>query len=147
MTAEVKDELSRLEVSRTCCRKAEVSALLRFASGLHLVAGHIVVEADVDAGATARRLRKDLAEIFNAESEIAIMQPSGLRKSPRYVVRVVHNGHSIHVICYAFWIFNTAFYPSSSGSGLRKQEILLKGLDESCQLSDGRRIRRILTST
>jgi len=95
MTAEVKDELSRLDVTRVCCRKSEVSAMLRFSSGLHLVAGHIVVEADLDAGATARRLRKDLAEIFNAESEIAIMQPSGLRKSPRYVVRVVTGGEHL----------------------------------------------------
>ncbi|NUU21936.1 MAG: DNA-binding protein WhiA, partial [Streptomycetaceae bacterium] len=31
MTAAVKDELSRLPVTRSCGRKAEVSALLRFA--------------------------------------------------------------------------------------------------------------------
>ncbi len=37
MTAAVKDEVSRLPVTRTCCRKAEVSAILRFAGGLHLV--------------------------------------------------------------------------------------------------------------
>ena len=34
MTAGVKDELARLQVPRRCCRKAEVSALLRFAGGL-----------------------------------------------------------------------------------------------------------------
>ncbi|MBC7374122.1 MAG: DNA-binding protein WhiA, partial [Frankiales bacterium] len=34
MTAAVKDELSRLVVTRPCCRKAEISALLRFAGGL-----------------------------------------------------------------------------------------------------------------
>ena len=31
MTAKVKDELSRLEVTKPCCRKAEVSTMLRFA--------------------------------------------------------------------------------------------------------------------
>jgi cell division protein WhiA len=31
MTAAVKDELSRVEVTKTCCRKAEVSTLLRLA--------------------------------------------------------------------------------------------------------------------
>ena len=62
MTAEVKDELSRLPVTKSCCRKAEVSSLLRFGGGLHIVAGRIVVEADLDAGATARRLRKDLTD-------------------------------------------------------------------------------------
>ena len=29
MTAKVKDELSRLTVTKPCCRKAEVSAMLR----------------------------------------------------------------------------------------------------------------------
>ena len=31
MTEAVKDELGRLAISKPCCRKAEVSALLRFA--------------------------------------------------------------------------------------------------------------------
>ena len=43
MTAAVKDELSRLVVTQTSCRKAEVSALLRFAGGLHIVAGRVIV--------------------------------------------------------------------------------------------------------
>ncbi|MFZ5872586.1 MAG: DNA-binding protein WhiA, partial [Actinomycetota bacterium] len=51
LTAQVKDELSRLEVTRTCCRKAEVSATLRFAGGLHIVSGRIVIEAELDTGA------------------------------------------------------------------------------------------------
>ena len=95
MTAEVKDELSRLPVVKACCRKAEVSALLRFSGGLHIVAGQIVVEADLDAGATARRLRKDLTEIFNQDSEISIVQSGGLRKSNRYIVRVVTGGEHL----------------------------------------------------
>src|SRR5689334_10318809 len=36
MTAMVKDELSRVEVSKTSERKAEVTALLRFSGGLHI---------------------------------------------------------------------------------------------------------------
>ena len=57
MTAAVKDELSRLTVTRPCCRKAEISSLLRFAGGLHIVAGRVVVESELAAGVTARRLR------------------------------------------------------------------------------------------
>ena len=34
MTAQVKAELSSTQVTKTCCRKAEVSTLLRFAGGL-----------------------------------------------------------------------------------------------------------------
>jgi DNA-binding protein WhiA len=49
MTSAVKDELARVALTKSCCRKAEVSSLLRFAGGLHLVAGNIVVEVEVDA--------------------------------------------------------------------------------------------------
>jgi DNA-binding protein WhiA len=92
MTSAVKDELSRLSVTKTCCRKAETSALLRFAGGLHLVGGRVVVEAELDTGASARRLRKDVAELYGHGSDVAVVAPGGLRKGSRYVVRVVKDG-------------------------------------------------------
>ena len=87
MTAAVKDELSRVDVSKTCCRKAEVSALLRFAGGLHIVSGKIVVEAELDTGQAARRLRRDLAEIFGHESEVSVLSGAGIRATGRNAAR------------------------------------------------------------
>src|SRR3954464_10439671 len=95
MTPAVKDELARLPVTKPCCRKAEVASLLRFAGGLHLVAGRLVIEAELDAGATARRLRKDIAEVFGHSSDISVLAPGGLRKGNRYVVRVVKDGEAL----------------------------------------------------
>ena len=95
MTAAVKDELSRLPVTKACCRKAEVSALLRFAGGLHVVAGKIVVEVELDAGQSARRLRKDLTEIYGHESNISVLAGAGLRKGSRYIVRVAKDGERL----------------------------------------------------
>jgi DNA-binding protein WhiA len=95
MTGVVKDELSRVTVLKPCCRKAEVSTLLRFAGGLHLAGGRIVIEAELDTGATARRLRKDIAEVFGHSSELVVLAPSGLRKGNRYVVRVYRDGDSL----------------------------------------------------
>jgi len=46
MTEAVKDELGRLSITKPCCRKAEVSALLRFAGGLHIAAGKIIIEVE-----------------------------------------------------------------------------------------------------
>ena len=95
MTASVKDELARLTVTKPCCRKAEVSSMLRFAGGLHLVSGHIVVEAELATGAAARRLRKDIAEVFGHASDLAVLSAAGLRKGNRYVVRVVRDGDAL----------------------------------------------------
>ena len=95
MTASVKDELARLEVTKQCCRKAEVSALLRFGGGLHIVSGKIVIEAELDTGAAARRLRRDIADVYGHESDIAVVSAGGLRKGSRYVVRVVNDGETL----------------------------------------------------
>ncbi|HUR51723.1 MAG TPA: DNA-binding protein WhiA [Mycobacteriales bacterium] len=95
MTSAVKDELSRLTVTKPCCRKAEMAALLRFAGGLHLVAGSIVVEADLDAGSSARRLRKEIAEVYGHASDVHVVAPGGLRKGNRWVVRVSKDGEGL----------------------------------------------------
>lgn len=95
MTAAVKDELSRLTITKACCRKAEVSATLRFAGGLHLVSGKIVVEAELDTAAAARRLRKDISDVYGQESDLAVVAPGGLRKGSRYVVRSVNDGEAL----------------------------------------------------
>ena len=95
MTASVKDELSRLSITKPCCRKAEVSAILRFAGGLHVAAGKILIEVELDTAQSARRLRKDIAEIFGHESELAVLSPSGLRKGSRYVVRITSDSEAL----------------------------------------------------
>lgn len=95
MTAKVKDELSRLTVTKPCCRKAEVSATLRFAGGLHIVGGRIVVEAELDTAAAARRLRKDIADVYGHGSGILVLAAGGLRRGSRYVVRVVQDGEAL----------------------------------------------------
>ena len=88
MTGVVKDELSRVQVIKPCCRKAEVSTLLRFAGGLHLSDGRVVIEAELDTGAAARRLRASISEVFGHPAEFLVLSPSGLRKGNRYLVRV-----------------------------------------------------------
>ena len=75
-----------------CCRKSEVSTLLRFGGALHIVGGRIVVEAELDTGAAARRLRKDIAEIYGHPSDLSVISPAGIRKGNRYVVRVTNDG-------------------------------------------------------
>ncbi|MFE3292394.1 DNA-binding protein WhiA [Rhodococcus sp. NPDC059234] len=95
MTAEVKDELSRLAVTQVSARKAEVSALLRFAGGLHIVGGRVVVEAEVDLGSTARRLRGEIFDLYGYGSDVHVLGAGGLRKTARYIVRVSKEGEAL----------------------------------------------------
>lgn len=95
MTAEVKDELSRLMVNSVSARRAEVAALLRFAGGLHIVSGRVVVEAEVDLGGTARRLRKDIHDLYGYNAVVHVLPASGIRKSTRYLVRIAKDGEAL----------------------------------------------------
>ena len=95
MTAEVKDELSRLNVTSVSARRAEVASLLRFAGGLHIVSGRVVVEAEVDLGSIARRLRKDIHDLYGYTAVVHVLAASGIRKSTRYLVRVAKDGEAL----------------------------------------------------
>jgi len=95
MTAEVKDELSRLVVTSVTARRAEVSALLRFAGGLHIVSGRVVIEAEVDLGSTARRLRKDIHDLYGYNAVVHMLSATGIRKGSRYVVRIAKDGEAL----------------------------------------------------
>ncbi|GAB3619381.1 DNA-binding protein WhiA [Glutamicibacter sp. PS] len=92
LTASVKDELSRVEIRKPSQRKAEVSTILRFAGGLHIVSGRIVIEAEVDLASTARRLKVAIADLYGHDAEIVMVSGSGIRKGSRYIVRVAKEG-------------------------------------------------------
>jgi len=76
-------------------RLALPRTMLRFAGALHLVGGHIVVEAELDTGSVARRLRKEIAEVFGHGSEVQIVASSGLHRTSRYLVRVTKDGEGL----------------------------------------------------
>jgi DNA-binding protein WhiA len=95
MTAQVKAELANTQITKTCCRKAEVASMLRFAGGLHIVSGKIVVEAELDTGSAARRLRTDISEVYGHQSDVVMVQGNGIRKGSRYLVRIVKDGEAL----------------------------------------------------
>ncbi|REE03040.1 DNA-binding protein WhiA [Citricoccus nitrophenolicus] len=95
LTAAVKEELAHHGIKSSSERKAEVSAMLRFAGGLHIISGRIVIEAELDQAATARRLRTAIAEVYGHGSEIIVVSGGNLRKGSRYVIRVIRDGESL----------------------------------------------------
>ncbi|WP_040161650.1 DNA-binding protein WhiA [Nigerium massiliense] len=95
LTAEVKAELANVEVTKPAVRKAEVAAMLRFAGGLHLAGGRIIIEADLDTGGAARRLRTAIDDLFGFTCDFVVITPSQLRRGTRYVVRLIRDGDSL----------------------------------------------------
>ena len=89
LTADVKDELSKVRVAKTTVRAAEVATILRFSGGLHVISGRIAVESELDTAELARRVRKDLVELYGVRSEQSVISASGLRRTNHYLVRVL----------------------------------------------------------
>jgi len=95
MTAEIKDELARVPVTDLDCRKAELATLLRFSNAIHLVAGQLVIEVELDSGQIARRVRQNVSEVYGHEPEMSMVQGTGIKKDSRYVVRVTKGGDTL----------------------------------------------------
>ena len=95
LTADVKDELAQIEVGKTTVRAAELATILRFAGGLHLISGRIAVESELDSAQVAKRVRKDLAELYGVRGDVAVISASGVRRTNTYVVRVIEGGETL----------------------------------------------------
>jgi DNA-binding protein WhiA len=95
LTADVKEELAGVDVGKTSVRAAELAALLRFSSGLHTISNRIAVEAELESPKIARRVRKDLAELYGVRSEVSVISGSNLRRSSTYLVRVIEGAETL----------------------------------------------------
>ena len=62
MTAAVKDELSRVDVPKPCCRRSEMAALLRFSGGLQAQASYVYGHQFASNFLTLRRPLVDLRQ-------------------------------------------------------------------------------------
>lgn len=95
LTADVKEELSNVEIGKTTVRAAELATILRFSGGLHMISGRIAVESELDTAELALRVRKDLAELYGVTSDVSVISASGLRRTSHYLVRVLDGGETL----------------------------------------------------
>lgn len=95
LTTDVKAELVRVSGAAPTVRLAELTTTLRFAGGLHFIAGRVAVEAEVDAEVLAKRVARDLVELFGVRPDIVAMNPSPTGENPRYAVRVIADGETL----------------------------------------------------
>lgn len=95
LTADVKEELARVEVSKTSVRSSELASLLRFAGGLHVISNRIAIEAEVDSLAIARRATRDLVEIYGVRPDVSSGSTSSTRRGGEYLLRVLDGGETL----------------------------------------------------
>jgi DNA-binding protein WhiA len=87
-TAEVKDELSRIEPKKTCCLKAELAALVRIEGTLHITGpSRYRLEIATETAPVARTAIKLLHGIYGLKTELTVRR-SVLHKTNNYLITV-----------------------------------------------------------
>jgi DNA-binding protein WhiA len=74
---------------------AELTAILRFSGGLHSIAGRVAVEAELETDPLARRVARDIMEIYGVRPELHRVQASGGRAGGHFAVRVIEGGETL----------------------------------------------------
>lgn len=95
LTSELKTEIALQNPNSISEARAECSVMLRFAGGLHVVGGRILIEAEVDSELVAKRLQAFLERLYRAECHVIIVSGGALRKGNRFVVRVVKDADQL----------------------------------------------------
>ena len=87
-TAEVKDELSRVEGACELCEVAELSALVRVCGTLTFHgSGRYSIRIATETGAVARTVIKLTHKIFNLETTLTVRR-SVLHKTRNYLIEI-----------------------------------------------------------
>lgn len=95
LTTDIKNELTGVSVSRQSARAAEVSALLRFAGEMQSVTGRLIIEVNLDSFTVGQRLQESILQLYGTAVQLHTVTPSGTRKAPRYLVRIINNADEI----------------------------------------------------
>lgn len=95
LTVTVKDELTLVVTEDAVQQRVEVSAMLRFAGGLHVVSGRIVVKTELDHGEAVRRPYQHLKELYGVEPEVMVVQGGPLYRGSRCVLRVTERSKDL----------------------------------------------------
>ncbi|WP_242087555.1 DNA-binding protein WhiA [Microbacterium lacticum] len=94
-TADVKSELAAVRDPRPTARVAELTAILRFSGGLHSIAGRVAVEAELDSDQLARRVARDIMELYGVRPALHRVQASGGPTGGSFAVRVIDGGETL----------------------------------------------------
>ena len=87
-TAEVKDELSRIETTRGCCSKAELAALVRIEGTLNISGpNRYRLEVATETAPVARTVIKLLHGVYGLKTELTVRR-SVLHKTNNYLITV-----------------------------------------------------------
>ena len=86
---DVKNELSRLGMTQTCCAKAELFGLLRMSGAIILKGRSMGIRFSTENAAFARRVLQMLKKNYAVQTEVVTTRSRRLKKNNRYQIYVM----------------------------------------------------------
>jgi len=91
--SEIKKELSIIDIEKSCCAKAELTALIRMNGAISISKDKYSLDVQTENAAIARRMYKLIKTLYEYPVEILVRKKMKLRKNNVYIVRLVKDVH------------------------------------------------------
>jgi DNA-binding protein WhiA len=92
--SDTKKELTAIE-GKVCCRRAELSALIRLNGSVYPVDGRTVLDVTTENAAIARRIYTLLKGLYHVHAEVLVRKKMRLRKNHIYMVRIPREAEAV----------------------------------------------------
>lgn len=92
--SQTKKELTHLPIE-PCCRRAELSALIKMNGTLHLSQRHLNLDISTENAAIARRIYTNLKELFGIGAEVLVRKKMRLKKNNTYIIRIANRAEEV----------------------------------------------------
>ncbi|MBA4603276.1 DNA-binding protein WhiA [Thermoactinomyces mirandus] len=93
-TATIKKELTRLD-SESCCKKAELSALVRINGTVHIRKKSFMIDIVTENPSTARYIFSLVKNLYQVQPEVLVRKKVRLKKNNVYMIRLASNANRI----------------------------------------------------
>lgn len=97
-SSNTKNKLSRLEINKECCLKAELASLVRMSGTIQITgSGRINLKFSTENAAIARRIFTLIKTLHNAKTEVMVRRNKQLKKNNSYLM-IIHDPESVDKI-------------------------------------------------
>jgi cell division protein WhiA len=95
----VKDELSKINAGKRCCRQAELSALIRTEGTLHLMGGNqLAIHTESENASVARVIIKLARELFGRTPDLSLQKLPRLRNQVCYCLSFYEGDNLLQIL-------------------------------------------------
>lgn len=98
-TDQVKNELTRLSLGKSCCQRAELAALIQVGGSLSLKKEGFSLQIITTHASVARRAFRLIKSLFTVPSQVIIRQQNKLRKNKSFLLSIHGSKKIKNVMC------------------------------------------------